>query len=390
VERRLVVGGKTLLSTCHKPIELKVLSMISVFNTPDLLQPFFTSRASAKKLQQQAQGILQGEDGLWSWLAETRKQAGQYGYPVMEAASLDGFDALLAQQMWGLFNPSRRPEASAWAFAQFRQADSLQQVEHWLRRLAEYFGPLAPQQLEVVMVPADPANRNLMVQCHGLSAYAHPGRMLIQLWPSAGNLARLGAVVSRLFVQAMRWQMLQGRTARLADYLVMEGLAAALVEEGFPDEPLPWLVALRKPGDWQDALGQIAQIYGLDQYSQLRTNIYGNVSQVGEVNGLEARTYSADELEYARAICEQALQETDPRQIAAYLYGDEFVRAKGHSGVGMPLFGGLEVAYRLVQVYLARVEPGGSMGVWINRTTEDVVYGSDFFSVTAQSLPPAL
>jgi uncharacterized protein YjaZ len=354
--------------------------MITVLNTLDLLEPLFTSTASPKQLQEEAQDTMQNKEGLWAWVAETQKQARLYGYPAMEAANLDGFDALLAQQMWGLFNPSRKPEASVWAFAQLRQADVLRQTEHWLRRLAEYFGPLAPEHLDVVIIPADPANRNLMVRCHGLSAYAHPGRMLIQLWPSAGNLARLGTVVTRLFVQAMRWQMLRGRTARLADYLVMEGLAAAQIEEGFPDKPLPWLAALRKPEDWEDALEQVAQIYGLEHYSQLRTNVYGNVSQVGEVDSPQARIYSAEELEYARAICEQALQETDPRQSAAYLYGDGFVRTNGHSGVGMPLFGGLEVAYRLVQVYLARVEPGGSMGVWINRTTEDVVYGSDFFS----------
>lgn len=354
--------------------------MITIFNTPDLLEPFFTSTASPKERMKEIQAVVQSKDGLWAWVAKTQKQARQYGYATMEAASLDGFDVLFAQQMWGLFNPSRKREVSAWAFQRMRQVNVLGQVKGWLERLSTYFGPLAPEQLEVALVPADPANRNLMIHCHGLSTYAHPGRILIQLWPSEGNLARLGGVVSRGFVQAIRWQRLRGPTARLADYLVMEGLAAALVEEGFPEEPLPWLVALRKPGDWEGALEKIAQMYGLENYSQLRTNVYGTVSQVGEMVLPEARVYSAEELEYARHICEQALQETDPRRIAAYLYGDEFVRKSGHPTVGMPLFGGLEVAYRLVQVYLARVEPGGEMGVWAGRTTDDVIYSSDFFS----------
>ena len=38
----------------------------------------------------------------------------------MQAGAVDGYSVVAAQQGWGLFNPSRRVEASQWTFGQFR------------------------------------------------------------------------------------------------------------------------------------------------------------------------------------------------------------------------------------------------------------------------------
>lgn len=53
-----------------------------------------------------------------------------------------------------------------------------------------------PQRIEVFLLPADPANRNLMVVNYGLSCFGGtPGYLLVEVWPGSGNITRLEPAV---------------------------------------------------------------------------------------------------------------------------------------------------------------------------------------------------
>lgn len=350
-----------------------------MFDTIGKLEPLFTSVSPAR--ERFAAGDLAAGLAAWrSFETETGIAARVYpGYRVMEAAELDGYQVMSARQMWGLFNPARKIEASAWAFERFRQLELPGQAGAWLQELATPFGELA-LKVELLVVPADPANRRLMLSSFGLSGFAGvPGKILLQIWPSEGNLERLPAVLARLLALQLWWQR-PGRRSRptLADFLVVEGLAASFVSEKFPDTALPWLVAFAKPRDWDQVIAQVArEFYRAQSYADIEADINGRALPAGELGVPAAKALSLEELEYARGIIKPSLAETDSRRIAAYLYGDELVVPQGHSGVGMVQWGGLEACYRTAQVFTARM--GYDIQECLGRPTDEVVFGSDYF-----------
>jgi uncharacterized protein YjaZ len=324
------------------------MTQIILHDTLALLKPYFLSEEHPKKLFERAKTELLDVDGA---AREWQGSLGQHGggFAVMQAAQLDGYDVVTGQQIWGLFNPTRRREVSAWEFELFESQhvmDSLREL------LAAITANLPLEELNVYLIPADPANRSLMVFNHGLSAYAGvPREVHVQIFPSAGNLRRLPAVMARLIVHQLRRQF---GLNTLGDWLVTEGLAACFVEAQFPDF-VPWLVSFRKPDDWDDTLSEIARRYGLSAYDEMTANVYGSLTQVGEDRPPEALPLPDEELTYTQDLLLAALTESNPNRIAAYLFGDELVAAQGHQGMGVPPFAGYEVAYRLVKGYLDEV-----------------------------------
>ena len=325
---------------------------LRIWDTVTLLEPLFVSTDRPSQLLEAVRPLFYAEGGLGS--ANSRMQS-DGSRAVLDVVQLDGFDAAMAQQAWGLMNPTRSRSVSAWEFETFREADVLGQVEQWLTRWFTELPPgQQPKSFEVVVVPADSANRNLMVRCHGLSVGGFAGGITATVWPSEHNLARLEASFARAFVTAVRRHLAPPQT--LADHLALEGLAAAFVAE-FSESPSSWLVPFRAPEGWPQELTRVASLYSLASYEELVTNVYGTRLS-GETECVLAEPLADDEREYARELVLGALDETDPRAIAAFLYGDAAVVAQGHAGVGMPSFGGFEIAYRAVSTFLDTSEGG--------------------------------
>lgn len=282
---------------------------------------------------------------------------------VMQAAMRDGYDWRVAQQMYGLFSPSRKVRASVWAIERLREADAWGRAAGELARAAALVGrALRPTSLRLALVPADPSNRNLMVRNSGLSVFGEPGRLGATVWPGAGNLARLGPALVRGLALSVRWAA-SGAAARytLADALAAEGLAAALVAAAFPAAPEPWLLAHAAPAGWADDLRAAAGLYGLPDYRRVPANTYGRNEWRDVDPPPPAAPLDAEELAYAEELAAAALAADDPRAIAAHLYGDVIVAEQGHLQVGLPPYAGFEVAYRLVR--RAGLAPGAALGL---------------------------
>jgi uncharacterized protein YjaZ len=329
------------------------MKQVVVHDTVTLLKPLFLSRARPKEKLAEALPVTTGLQKSIPAMARVETLAND----IAAVTRLDAYGALAGYQFWGLFNPTRKVEASAWAFEQLVEHEVVGRVEAYLTRTCTQFpSRQTPERLDCLVLPGDPANRELMVYGHGLGAVGTPGVILIILWPSPGNLQRLEATLARALVQSLRWQHAPPDPApTLADYLALEGLAASFVAQGFPTLPEPWLAPFRPPDDWPDALAHVAQIYGLKHYDELTGNIYGSRISGETVNSQrypKAHRLSVDEYDYAQALIRDALAAADAPTIAAYLYGDEAVANQGYATVGLPNFAGFEVAYRWIQTYL--------------------------------------
>lgn len=354
---------------------------IVVHDTLSLLRPLFTARVRPKALLARAQAPLFDPGGLRGWLRVPAARKEHGGYAVMQAAQQDGYDVMMAQQMWGLFDPGRKPEASVWAFDRLLATDVLGCARAWLRAAAEML-PAARDltRLACILVPADPVNRNLMVLNHGLSVFGGvPGYVVAEVWPSEGNLARLHPALVRAVAHNVRWACapVQGEVT-LGDLLVREGLSAAVVAATCADHAdAPWLVAGHPADDWSAALAAVARLYGVSAYDAIGFNVYGARFSSGPPPP-DTWPLDAEERAYTRDLIGPALAVSAPGQVAAYLYGDALVSPQGHPTVSLPPYAGVEVGYHLVQTYLHR--SGRSIGETVRVPTAEIIAASEFFA----------
>lgn len=266
---------------------------------------------------------------------------------VMQAVLRDGYDYLAAQQMFGMFSPARKIEASAWALEQLHATNTFAQIAEALVRAAEHV-PAAwlPETTRVLLIPADPSNRNLMIRNSGLSMLGTGSLFALTVWPSAGNLQRVPAAAVRSWALGVIWQASGTNTPyTLASALASEGQALALMAQLFPNEAAPWLVPHAAPASWPTDLDHVALLYGVEGYNAVPANIYGGTDVHVEPPPVP-RPMNAEEQSYAAEQIVAAHQATDPRTIAAYLYGDEIASAQGHPQAGLPPYAGFEVAFR--------------------------------------------
>lgn len=316
------------------------MTPINFHNILQDMAPFFNATERPKELIERVSGEFLGV-GSGGLMARYLKQAEPLRM-VWAAAARDGIDS---QQGYGLFNPSRSKAATAWAYEQFAASDAAIRMERHLKRLIETAA--VRESIEGFLIPGDPANRAFMIGRHGLGSMGIDGAVFLQLWPSAGNLARLELATTRAFVYACR-----PIPHTLSEWLTTEGAAARWVEAIHPEEPHPWLAAFRRPDDEAAALAHIASFYDLPHYDDLVTNIYGAKVQVGAYRPPEALPLTDEESGYVMDVIQSALNSDLPIQqnlIAAYLYGDEIVTEQGHPGLGLPPYAGIEAAYRLVK-----------------------------------------
>jgi hypothetical protein len=344
------------------------MTAIAVFDSLALFEPLFTSRLSPK-----AVFALASETMLKaSIMAPGERGAGAYnGLDVFTAAAMD---AVAGQQGYGLFNPTRKRAISDWMFAEFHRVDVLARLRAETERvwaaltrplLPEYAARL-PQTLTVFLTPADPANARVMIHARGLSGFGGTtGLLTVDLFPSAGNLARLPHLLARLCVAQLRLA-LGHRFETLGDWLAYAAACAVFARSiGIADPD--GLTAYRTPEDWEAVLAWVAAESGAAAYSDLRLNIYGTLEPVGlwriptpdpAMDGEDVRTIGR------QLVCE-TLGETRAPAIAACLYGDAITGRSGHPGFGLPAyFGwwmGAALADGLTGAALADIPPDAAL-----------------------------
>ncbi|MCI0713970.1 MAG: DUF2268 domain-containing protein, partial [Chloroflexi bacterium] len=235
--------------------------MITVHDTITLLENFFTSTEHPKVIFERFnQEVLDNRSR-----ANVQKpiHVDNPALTVYQAAGLSGF----GQQGWGLFNPARKREISAWVFEQFREQDILSRIDSILRARCEELD--INSDLDVYLFPADPANRSMMVFGHGVIGFGSvPGMLALQFFPSPGNLHRLDAILTRLLIHQTH------DLSTLGGWIEAEGMAAEL-NGG-------WQAAILAPDDWDHTLQMVADAYNVPAYSVVQHNIYGQQQPVGD------------------------------------------------------------------------------------------------------------
>ena len=322
-----------------------------VHDTVGLLEPLFTSTKPIKERLALGMKVLHGQDtdtSIFHYIKPVLDQRYAYGAAIMEASQKDGYDVIMQQQGFGAYNPTNKLELKRWVFEQFKALNILD----WLKEKTEYYAQQLkldlPERIEITLLPADGANRTLMVKNNGVSCFATvPGYIVLQLWPSECSLLRLEMGLARaLVIQSKNHQK---RPTTLADYLKTESLALKKSAELFSDDT-PWLSLFASTDawqkKWQKELNQVAKICGLNSYAELRTNLYGN-SVMAEDNDIpDAYIMDTEELAYAQEVISDNLQSEDSLRIAACLYGDDLVSPQGTETVGLAPYAGFEVAYK--------------------------------------------
>jgi len=317
------------------------------------MKPIYTARVRPSERLALALDTVFGTDqSLFPTLQKDRRSTQLTA--VSAACGLDGFDTQFATQGFGLFDPTRKVEASDWIYAEFERIDLAAQVMTALQKAADTLNPVEVDlPIEVYIIPLNGAYQAGMLRAFGLSTMGGGGRLMMTLWPSAGNLARLPHRLAWELARAARFTLHpEGETLR--DWLVTVGLASHGVAATYPDLSAPWIAPFVMPADWTQALQHAAQLHGAPDYAALVGNVYGH-----KIKGINLAPQPAplddDEREYSLEVIRSALDETIPQRIAGYLYGDVFITEQGHPGVGMSPYAGLEVAHVLMGEALSRL-----------------------------------
>lgn len=361
---------------------MPVIMQITVHHSLNILRELYCSRLPPQERFRRAGPLLLDPGTAIQPFYRARASHGR-DWPaldVMAVAGCDGLEAGRGSQVWGLFNPQRSLEAAAWEFAQYDAVELHARARQVLAQLAQSLA-LPDATVDCLLLPCDSASRSLMVFSHGLSVYgAAPGLVLLRLWPCAGNLARLPAALARAWAQTLRHLAFGRETLQsLADFLVMEGIAAALVARCQPDEPVPWLSSLAAPPGWEGELGRIArEYYGVADYSDLVTNLYGAQVVMGGERPPPARALDGETLALTIAELGDSLDARHAHAIASALYGDEVLAQGGHPPAGIPAWAGFEVAFRLVEAWLR--ETGATLAEALLTPTERLVRESRLFA----------
>lgn len=325
---------------------------ITVYNPLPELYPLFTGKHKPADLLERYIAWGDSESGLTTML---KKMKGPQGFPdreMLSAARTDGIDVLEGQQGYGLFNPTRSLEATKWCFEAFERLQLDRSLVRMLDTLAQAMpSDLLPERLQVVILPPDCASEGLMLKSSGLSTYGRlPGYLLVRVWPTEGNLKRLGPVLVRSLIHGLRSAVrLDKGTLSLGEALVTEGLAVLWISQCFPEAAQPSFVTLAPPEDWQVALTQVAGYYGKDVFDELTFNVYGSSVQAAKLSPPKAVPMTDEEFEYACELMLEEVNRTDPHGVAAYIYGDPLLAEQGHPTFGVPYLAGFEVGARLVR-----------------------------------------
>lgn len=322
--------------------------------SPEVRALFCSTQPPQVKLTE-ANRVLHPPKGLVAAMGSLPHTGDHLARAADRAARLGSYEVCAMQQAWGCFNPTRNVDLTVWCYEQFDRHDVEARVHDALAQTAAEVGFRDP--LVAVVVPADPANLNLMVACGGLSvASTRAGQLALQIWPDRGNLARLESVLSRSLRLAQRWRAAPPRCLR--DLLRAEGAVTRelVASDGVPTDwrDAPWTLAYAPPRGHTDTLRQIATACGEERYDQLETNVYGNqgvatehgVDVEAQLDSVTAARLDAEALDREAAWLEETglPDSDDPRDAAAVLYGDRLVERVGHPAHGFSAWAGLQIA----------------------------------------------
>lgn len=315
--------------------------VVEVRDTLAELRPLFLFRGHARERFALAQQTVLSPNGVIGQLRRGRD------FDIRAAVLRDGYAAIFGQQAWGMFDPRRTVEASEWQFQRFGDLDMTERIRAHLEDFAAHFE--GPRRVTCVAVPIDPASPLDMIGDQGLSCYAGaPGQIVVALWPSDGNVARLGPALARALALNVEWAAAASRDdaspPKLGEVLRIEGAAAAFVAERFPDLGEPCLQPFRPPPDHEAALEHAAGLLGLSRYAELRGNVYGALVTAADVPSPVVEPMDEEMRAYAWQVIEPLLSTTDAVTIAGCLYGDALVAAAGHPSLGLPAYAGFQLA----------------------------------------------
>lgn len=347
---------------------------LGVFATDptSVLAALLANPARGAGLMTAAHGPLYGAQGVMTALSAQARLHGRCGFEVMQAALVDGYDVVAAQQMWGLFSPARNRAATAWALERLRAVDALRMVAGAVKAARRVLGVEAEPSPEVLLVPADPSNHNLMVANAGISAFGGlRGVTMLQVWPSAGNLQRLPGCVARVVTHGAYWRSSDPWSApTLGDFVWLEALAGEVMAAVCPGIGVE--AALAPPSDWPAALQHVAALCGRGDYAEVAGNLYGGRTEACAISPLRADALPVEEARDASGRIARALHLDDPLRVAAHLYGDAAVALHGHPSVGAPPL----AAFRAGQTWLRhhrRRNPGLSLAQGLSMMSEGLL-----------------
>lgn len=308
--------------------------MITMYDTLGKIAPILRSTAKPRERFAMFNDLILHDRQIRQQPRKPTPQ-GEAILAVYEATQRDG--GVQGRQGWGLFNPTRNVSVSAWELDRMIEHEIFNRVATWLNAWIP-----AELNLTCMLVPADPANEGLMVWNSGLSCggLSHDYCSIL-LYPSDDNLARLPVAVGRMAAHNI-WIQAHDDVLRLRDWIELERFAQEFVAERMPLDRPVWQIALTPPDSWEQTLDQLRVMYAVPTLADMPSNVYGSQVQVFGEPLLRPTPLDADEIEYSRSIIEPHLDSTDPRMIAACLYGDEVVGKQGHPTLGLSPFAGFQ------------------------------------------------
>ena len=319
------------------------------------VRDLFCSRDAPRRKLTVAADLLNGPAGLVPAMGDLSLTSSRLDLAADRAARLGSWEVRAMQQGWGCFNPTRPIELTEWCYEQFDRHDVEARVREALLRTAERI--VFPDQIVAVVIPADPANLNLMVHGGGLSvASTAEGRVALQIWPDGGNLQRLEAALARALRIGAAWR--QAPAIRLGELLELDGevTRAQVVAGEIPVawSEAPWSLTVAPPPGHAATLQAIAEASGVPSYDDLHTNVYGqdvvatdqSQSVEDELSKLLPHPLPTDQLDAADQWLSDTglLESSDPRDAAAVCFGDDAVERVGHPAHGFAPWAGLQLA----------------------------------------------
>jgi uncharacterized protein YjaZ len=236
-------------------------------------------------------------------------------------------DLVALHHMGSGFRVDREDERALPALDALRDADAWGRIERALheglaRQLEATPGIATPDELRVLLVLGDAADRHFMDVALGMTANGSVGGYLwICVWPSEENLARLEAVAVHELNHNLRYCIVpwDPATVTVGEQIVSEGLADAFAR----------------------------QLYGDLGYTRI---------------GLPSLH---DDAVFAKVVAN--LDITGMQNFTAWVHGDAIAARFGVTPVGLPTGAGYAVGNRLVDLYLAATGKTAAEALLVDR-----------------------
>ncbi|MGO8220650.1 DUF2268 domain-containing protein [Rhizobium ruizarguesonis] len=228
-----------------------------------------------------------------------------------QAKKTGGYDIVMAWKMLGGFDPENSTLQAIAIVEKFADGGAFGKIKASLnlceRKFAEKGFTLSPVPMRVMLLPGNPDSTSLKANLGFTGMGGIPGYMLLISSGSNYTLDRLEYLAAHEFSHQVKLSLEPWRNdISLAEYMVLEGLAEALVRDIYGDGALgPWVTSL-----------------------------------------------DAEELAYSTEVLRGVSHHTGFDQIRGYMFGDALAADFGYERVGLSHAAGYAVGFQLVQTYL--------------------------------------